>query len=401
MTTTHSAPDGRRTDYPLGQEIAHAVTHGAGALLGVVALVLLVWRGVQAQDPWRIVAGAIYGTSLILLFSASSMYHALRPGRAKQVFQALDHAAIYLLIAGTYTPFALVTLRGPWGWSLLGIVWGLAAGGIVFEVLVRRRFLRQPVAGPVPGARLAGASIVAVPLVRHLPAPGPLLLLVGGLLLQRRRRHLRRPRPGLEPRHLALFGAGGGRRPLLLRLHLRDGLTGRPGGLPGPEKPAAVGVEHRLCYTCGSPGPAAGGAAGVSMPGTGQSPTRRTGSDMTSEPNDFQEPASQPDPQLASETPTPEVPGSPVVLPATTSPPPSSPPCWPSAGAAAPSEPRAGDKVDRHHRPDHGHGGDDRLRRPQRGADVDRGTAGTTRANWSTRSATTSTGTWPRARTAT
>ncbi|MBK8165854.1 MAG: hemolysin III family protein [bacterium] len=181
MNTNHLAPDGRATEYPLGQEIAHAATHGAGALLGMVALVLLVWRGVQANDPWSVVAGAIYGASLILLFSASSLYHALRPGRAKRVFQALDHAAIYLLIAGTYTPFALVTLRGPWGWSLLGIVWGLSAGGIVFEVLVRRRFLRR-LSLALYLALGWLAVVVAVPLVRNLPAPGPLLLLVGGLI---------------------------------------------------------------------------------------------------------------------------------------------------------------------------------------------------------------------------
>jgi hemolysin III len=181
MNANHLAPDGRSTEYPLGQEIAHAVTHGAGALLGVVALVLLVWRGVQANDPWSVVAGAIYGASLILLFTASSLYHALRPGRAKRVFQALDHAAIYLLIAGTYTPFALVTLRGPWGWSLLGIVWGLAAGGIVFEVLVRRRFLRRL---SLALYLVLGwlAVVVSVPLVRNLSSPGPLLLLVGGLI---------------------------------------------------------------------------------------------------------------------------------------------------------------------------------------------------------------------------
>ncbi|MBM4131499.1 hemolysin III family protein [bacterium] len=181
MSVTHIAPDGRRTDYPLGQEIAHAIMHGAGAVLGVVALALLVWRGAQAHDPWRVVAGAIYGASLILLFGASTLYHALRPGRAKRVFQALDHAAIYLLIAGTYTPFALVTLRGPWGWSLLGIVWGLAAGGIVFEVLVRRRCLRR-LSLALYLALGWLAVIAAVPLVRHLPAPGPLLLLVGGLV---------------------------------------------------------------------------------------------------------------------------------------------------------------------------------------------------------------------------
>lgn len=180
MTTCQSTSD-RRAAYTSGQEIAHAITHGAGALLGVVALVLLVLRGVQAHDPWRVVAGAIYGSSLTLLFSASSLYHALRPGRAKNVFQSLDHAAIYLLIAGTYTPFALVTLRGPWGWSLLGIVWGLAAGGIVFEVLVRRRFWRK-LSLALYLALGWLAVVVAVPLVRHLPAPGPLLLLIGGLI---------------------------------------------------------------------------------------------------------------------------------------------------------------------------------------------------------------------------
>ncbi len=181
MTTSRTVPHRHGATYTLGQEIAHAISHGAGALLGVAALVLLVWRGVQMHDPWRVVAGAVYGTSLILLFGASAMYHALRPGRAKQVFQALDHAAIYLLIAGTYTPFALVTLRGPWGWSLLGIVWGLSAGGIVFEVLVRRRFLRK-LSLALYLALGWLAVVVAVPLVRNLPAPGPLLLLVGGLL---------------------------------------------------------------------------------------------------------------------------------------------------------------------------------------------------------------------------
>lgn len=181
MTTARRTTAVHRSRYTLGQEVAHAITHGVGALLGIVALVLLVWRGAQAHDPFRTVAGAIYGGSLILLFSASSIYHALRPGRAKMVFQSLDHAAIYVLIAGTYTPFALVTLRGPWGWSLLGIVWALAVGGIVFEALVRRRFLRK-LSLALYLAISWLAVVVAVPLVRHLPAPGPLLLLIGGVL---------------------------------------------------------------------------------------------------------------------------------------------------------------------------------------------------------------------------
>lgn len=126
-----------------GEEIANAVSHGAGLAMGLAALPLLVVSAAWRDDGWQIVAGAIYATTLVLLYSASTVYHAL-PSRfpAKRLFRGLDHGAIYLLIAGTYTPFALGALRGPWGWSLLTIIWALAAGGIVLKMGLGFRYPR-------------------------------------------------------------------------------------------------------------------------------------------------------------------------------------------------------------------------------------------------------------------
>ncbi len=130
-------------------------------------------------DPWRIVAASIYCASLILLYSASTLYHILPRSRAKSVLQALDHSAIYLLIAGTYTPFTLITLRGGWGWSLFGVVWGLAAVGVAQEMVLRRRFRWISLALYLSMGWLI--VIAARPLVTSLPAAGLLLLGLGGL----------------------------------------------------------------------------------------------------------------------------------------------------------------------------------------------------------------------------
>lgn len=126
-----------------GEEIANAISHGAGFVMGLAALPLLIVSAVRRDDPWQLVAGAIYATTLVLLYSASTLYHAL-PSHfpAKRVFRGLDHGAIYLLIAGTYTPFALGALRGPWGWSILGVIWGLAVGGIVLKMGLGFRYPR-------------------------------------------------------------------------------------------------------------------------------------------------------------------------------------------------------------------------------------------------------------------
>lgn len=114
----------------------NAVTHLLGALLALAGAVLLIVVAARAGDPWKVASVSIYGATLVLLYSFSTLYHSVR-GRAKDILRELDHHSIYLLIAGTYTPFCLVTLRGPWGWSLFGVVWGLAVLGIVQEVILR------------------------------------------------------------------------------------------------------------------------------------------------------------------------------------------------------------------------------------------------------------------------
>ncbi|MCM8612332.1 hemolysin III family protein [Accumulibacter sp.] len=113
-------------------EKLNAWTHLVGAVLALIGAVVLIVLAARTGDPWKIVSVSIYGATLVLLYSFSTLYHSFR-GRAKEIFQKLDHLSIYLLIAGSYTPFCLVTLRGPWGWSLLAVVWGLAVVGSLQE----------------------------------------------------------------------------------------------------------------------------------------------------------------------------------------------------------------------------------------------------------------------------
>lgn len=115
----------------------NGLTHLSGALLALAGAAVLVVMGALKADPWRIVSFSIYGATLVFLYASSTLYHCTR-GRAKEVLRKLDHCAIYVLIAGTYTPFALVSLNGPWGWSLFGVVWGLAAAGIVQELWIAK-----------------------------------------------------------------------------------------------------------------------------------------------------------------------------------------------------------------------------------------------------------------------
>lgn len=159
-----------------GEEIANSIIHGIGALLAIAALVLLVVRG---RDAWEVVSYAIFGASMILLFLASTFYHALTNERAKQVFRVFDHSAIYLLIAGTYTPFCLVPLRGPWGWTLFGIEWGLAVAGIVLYALDIKALKKIEVAVYI----LMGWAIVVgwMPLVKSISATSLYWLIAGGL----------------------------------------------------------------------------------------------------------------------------------------------------------------------------------------------------------------------------
>ncbi|MHC4766248.1 MAG: PAQR family membrane homeostasis protein TrhA [Planctomycetota bacterium] len=165
--------------YSLAEEIAHAITHGVGLLLSVAGLTILVVFATLRGEAWHIVSCSIYGSTLVLLYAASTFYHALPAPRAKAVFRVLDHAAIYVLIAGTYTPFTLVNLRGGWGWALFGVVWGLAIFGVVLEAVARQRVR---VLSLVLYLGLGWLAAIAVkPLFDSVGAGGLALLLLGGL----------------------------------------------------------------------------------------------------------------------------------------------------------------------------------------------------------------------------
>ena len=154
-------------------------THLAGAVVALAAAVTLVTLGAVRGDPWRIVSFAIYGTTLFGLFLASTLYHSTR-GRAKSVMRKIDHLAIYLLIAGTYTPFALVVLKGAWGWSLFGAVWALAALGIVQELWIAKGARITSLAIYLAMGWLALAALV--PLLAALGPYGFGWMLAGGLV---------------------------------------------------------------------------------------------------------------------------------------------------------------------------------------------------------------------------
>jgi hemolysin III len=156
----------------------NAYTHLAGALLALAGAVVLVVLGAIKQDAWRIVSFAIYGASLVILYSASTLYHSTR-GRLKAFFRKLDHTAIYLLIAGSYTPFTLVTLRGPWGWWLFGVIWVLALLGILQEFWLGKR---TRVLSLIIYVLMGWIALVAVmPLVDTLSLAGFAWLAAGGL----------------------------------------------------------------------------------------------------------------------------------------------------------------------------------------------------------------------------
>jgi len=161
------------------EEWWNSVTHGFGLVASVTATVLLVVFAALGGDPWLIVGVSVFGTTLVLLYAASTLYHAVGSPRAKGWLRSLDHGAIFLLIAGTYTPFVLVPLRGGWGWSLFGVVWGFAVVGVVFKLLAAERFPRISTAVYIA---LGWVVVVAiVPLVRRVPAATLGWLLAGGL----------------------------------------------------------------------------------------------------------------------------------------------------------------------------------------------------------------------------
>jgi hemolysin III len=160
------------------EELFNSLTHIVGFLFSIIALVVLVVLASLEGDVRKIVSFSIYGSTLILLYGISTLYHSIK-GRTKKIFQKLDHISIYLLIAGSYTPFTLVSMRGAWGWSIFGVIWGLAIFGIIQEFFVKnpRRTLSL-IIYIVMGWLI---MIAVVPLVRSLPAGGLAWLVIGGL----------------------------------------------------------------------------------------------------------------------------------------------------------------------------------------------------------------------------
>lgn len=162
-----------------GEEIANSVTHGVALLASLVALPILVLAAMGRSDVWRLVGAAVFGSTLVLLYAASTLYHAIPHPPAKRILRVVDHGAIYLLIAGTYTPFTLGALRGPTGWALLATIWALALFGVVAKITLRFRFPRLSTALYLGMGWLIVLAIR--PLMTHVSPAGLALLLAGGL----------------------------------------------------------------------------------------------------------------------------------------------------------------------------------------------------------------------------
>ena len=166
-------------DPSLREEIANSISHGLGLLLALVALPVLVLAAIEAGNVRFLVGVSVVGGTMVLLYLASTLYHSITHETAKQVFRVFDHTAIFLLIAGSYTPFSLGVLRGPWGWSMLAIVWTLAIIGITLKINRRTRHSRISI---VLYVIMGWLAVVAIkPIVMLIPVPGIVLIFAGGL----------------------------------------------------------------------------------------------------------------------------------------------------------------------------------------------------------------------------
>lgn len=166
--------------YSRKEEVANAITHGIGALLSIAALVLLIVFASIYGTVWHVVSFTIYGVTMVLLYASSTLVHSFPEGKVKDFFEICDHASIYLFIAGTYTPFLFVIVRGALGWTLFGIIWGIAISGVVFKAFFVKKFLFLSTLFYVA----MGWLIVLAwkPLVATLPEAGLTLLVIGGAL---------------------------------------------------------------------------------------------------------------------------------------------------------------------------------------------------------------------------
>ena len=161
------------------EEIANSISHGLGLVLALVAVPVLVVSAMRAGDMRFLIGVSVFGATMVLLYLASTLYHSTTHEAAKQLFRLFDHTAIFLLIAGTYTPFALGVLRGPWGWSMLTAVWTLAIVGITLKIISRTRHSRISI---VLYVLMGWLAVVATkPILELIPLPGILLILAGGI----------------------------------------------------------------------------------------------------------------------------------------------------------------------------------------------------------------------------
>ncbi|MEZ4519865.1 MAG: hemolysin III family protein [Chloroflexota bacterium] len=181
--TANNQQDGRHyinEFYTLREEVLNSLTHGVGTILAIAALITLIVLGITRGTGWHVAAYSIYGVTLILLFLASTVYHTVQHTPLRPVFRRIDHAAIYIFIAGSYTPFALIGLRGPLGWTLLVIIWGLAIAGILFKIWFINRWV---VLSTLAYVGMGWLGVIAFPKLIHiLPTYGTVLLIAGGVI---------------------------------------------------------------------------------------------------------------------------------------------------------------------------------------------------------------------------
>ena len=162
-----------------GEEIANTISHGIGLALAIAATPILIAAAVRAGGVWSLVGASVFASAMLSLYFASTLYHALRHDRAKRFFRTLDHGAIFVLIAGTYTPFTLGVLRGPWGWTLLGLIWAMAVTGLTIKAVAGTRYRWFSMVLYLSMGWLV--VIAAKPVLLRVPLPGILWLLAGGV----------------------------------------------------------------------------------------------------------------------------------------------------------------------------------------------------------------------------
>lgn len=174
-------PFSRKTDkgQTLSEEIANSISHGIGLAGAVIAAPFLIFYAAANGDAWAVAGASVFITTAIILYLSSTLFHSVKGGKSKEIFQIIDHAAIFLLIAGTYTPFTLGILRETWGWTLFGIVWGIAAAGIIMKILVG---VRHPLLSTALYLLMGWLIIIVIkPLMAAMPLAGLIWIAAGGL----------------------------------------------------------------------------------------------------------------------------------------------------------------------------------------------------------------------------